>query len=210
MYSAHSTRWDSRIFEILYLVIFIFLFCDLAMAENVRRSASYDILNDEQKKILKDYYDRGMISTAASMRDVIQEAANQANITFERVKKWIGNEKQSRKRKASSHQDEELRLCPSKRRTTAYNLFCSHMLNSEECKQLSSNSERLKLAVDHWNLLGAEERVIWAERAKAVQSNDIHDLTVKQRTNQVKKGKKQLLSQVQLLLPTVHMYSIMI
>ncbi|XP_046841088.1 uncharacterized protein LOC124435185 [Xenia sp. Carnegie-2017] len=141
MYSAHSDVWDSRIYEILYLVIFIFLFCDLAMAENVRRSASYDILNDEQKKILKDYYDRGMISTAASMRDVIQEAANQANITFERVKKWIGNEKQSRKRKASSHQDEELRLCPSKRRTTAYNLFCSHMLNSEECKQLSSNSE---------------------------------------------------------------------
>ncbi|XP_046841833.1 uncharacterized protein LOC124435944 [Xenia sp. Carnegie-2017] len=137
-----------------------------------------------------------MISTAASMRDVIQEAANQANITFERVKKWIGNEKQSRKRKASSHQDEELRLCPSKRRTTAYNLFCSHVLNSEECKQLSSNSERLKLAVDHWNLLGTEERVIWAERAKAVQSNDIHDLTVKQRTNQVKKGKKQLLSQI--------------
>ena len=86
MYSAHSDVWDSRIYEILYLVIFIFLFCDLAMAENVRRSASYDILNDEQKKILKDYYDRGMISTAASMRDVIQEAANQANITFERVK----------------------------------------------------------------------------------------------------------------------------
>ncbi|XP_046864737.1 uncharacterized protein LOC124459290 [Xenia sp. Carnegie-2017] len=70
------------------------------------------------------------------------------------------------------------------------------MLNSEECKLLSSNSEKLKLAVDHWNLLGAEERVIWAERAKAVQSNDIHDLTVKQRTNQVKKGKKQLLSQL--------------
>ena len=65
------------------------------------------------------------------------------------------------------------------------------------------------LAVDHWDLLGAEEHAIWAERAKAVQSNEIHDLIVKQCKNQIKKGKNQLFLQVQLLLPTVHMYSIM-
>ena len=67
----------------------------------------------------------------------------------------------------------------------------------EECKRLSTNAGRLKLAVDRWNMLGQNERGMWAERAKAVQSNNAGDLSEKQRKSQIRKTKKELSSQVQ-------------
>ncbi|XP_028416465.1 uncharacterized protein LOC114540547 [Dendronephthya gigantea] len=167
------------------------------MAGSTSRSLSYELINEEQKKILREFYERGMTTASRSMEKVIIEAASKAGITVDRVKKWIGNEKQSRKRKSASEETVLPQMsCPSKRKITAYNLFCSEVLNSEECKCLSTNAERLKLAVDKWNMLGTDQRGMWDERVKALQSNNVSGLSEKQLKNQIKKTKKQLSSQL--------------
>ena len=67
---------------------------------------------------------------------------------------------------------------------------------TDECKDLSNNSEKLKMAVNRWNLLTAEERKTWTEKAEGLNNLDVSELTEKQRKQQIKKVKKQLTSQV--------------
>lgn len=76
-----------------------------------------------------------------------------------------------------------------------YYCFCYFCL-SDECKPPGTNSEKLKLAVDRWNLLSTEERKTWEEKAKGLQNLEFSELTEKQQKQQIKKAKKQLISQV--------------
>ncbi|XP_028416357.1 uncharacterized protein LOC114540361 [Dendronephthya gigantea] len=166
------------------------------------RRRTYEVISEAQRKILCDFFDKGMNSTASNMQRTIVEASDKANVTVERVKKWIGNERQ--KRKASSAIGTDLpgetsglatRKCPVKRGTTAYNLFCSSMLTSDECKQLT-NSEKLKLTVSTWNSLTSEERSKWIEKAKELQKVVVSELSEKECNQRIKKARKQLISQL--------------
>ena len=50
------------------------------------RSPTYELINDEQKKILREFYDNGMTTAASSMEGIIKEAASKASMTVDRVK----------------------------------------------------------------------------------------------------------------------------
>lgn len=52
------------------------------------------------------------------------------------------------------------------------------------------------MAVNRWNLLTAEERKTWIEKAEGLNNLDVSELTEKQQKQQIKKVKKQLTSQV--------------
>lgn len=56
------------------------------MAAGSSRSTSYEVLSNEQKHILANYYDKGMTSTGSSMRAIIAEVANKADTSFDKVK----------------------------------------------------------------------------------------------------------------------------
>ncbi|XP_028394832.1 uncharacterized protein LOC114540760 isoform X2 [Dendronephthya gigantea] len=112
--------------------------------------------------------------------------------------KWIGNE---RKRKKSGQalddtNQQTKRHCRSKPQTTGYNLFCSYILNSDTCQELSNNSDKLKMAVTTWNSLTVEEQECWKKKAKDAQSANPIDLSNKERHTKIKKAKKQLISQL--------------
>ena len=86
-----------------------------------------------------------------------------------------------------------------------YNMFhnvfgtnCAlHLLfNLDKCKHLKTKSEKFKFAVDSWNSSSIEERAIWVEKAKGLQTFDASQLTEKQRKHQIFKARKQLISQV--------------
>ena len=53
---------------------------------------SYDVLTEEQKRILRRFYDEGMTSVERSKHDMIRKAAEEIRISFEKVKvskKWV-------------------------------------------------------------------------------------------------------------------------
>lgn len=52
------------------------------------RSRNYDVLNEEQKRVLCSFYDAGMKTTGKEMHPKIIQAAEQADLSFERVKVW--------------------------------------------------------------------------------------------------------------------------
>ena len=53
------------------------------------------------------------------------------------------------------------------------------------------------MAVNKWNLLSAEDRKMWIEKAVGLSyHDDASELTEKQKTQQIRKVKKQLISQV--------------
>ena len=52
------------------------------------------------------------------------------------------------------------------------------------------------MAVSKWNLLSAEDRKMWIEKADGLSDHDVSELTEKQKTQQIRKVKKQLISQV--------------
>lgn len=54
----------------------------------------------------------------------------------------------------------------------------------------------MKLTVDKWNSLLAEECAVWNEKAKDLAKCDVRQLTEKQKKHQIFKAKKQLVSQV--------------
>ncbi len=43
-------------------------------------STSYDVLSDEQKRILTEFYNKGMTTTAKNMREVILKAAERRQL----------------------------------------------------------------------------------------------------------------------------------
>jgi hypothetical protein len=47
---------------------------------------NYDVLTDEQKRVLKSFYDDGMNSTAKDKRELIVKASDQAGTSYEKVK----------------------------------------------------------------------------------------------------------------------------
>jgi hypothetical protein len=47
---------------------------------------NYDVLTDEQKCLLKPFYDDGTISTAKDKRELIVKASDQAGTSYEKVK----------------------------------------------------------------------------------------------------------------------------
>ena len=49
-------------------------------------STSYDVLSDEQKRILTEFYNKGMTTTAKNMREVILKAAEQTATNNDKVK----------------------------------------------------------------------------------------------------------------------------
>ena len=51
---------------------------------------------------------------------------------------------------------------------------------SGKCKHHSTNSEKLKLAVNKWNIPDTEEQKTWTEKAKGLQGLDFSELTGKQ------------------------------
>ena len=53
------------------------------MAANSR---NYDVLTNDQRLVLKDFYDKGMNTTEKNMREVILKAAEQAGTSYEKVK----------------------------------------------------------------------------------------------------------------------------
>ena len=46
----------------------------------------YDVLTDEQKRVLKSFYDDGMNSTAKNKRELIAKASDVAGTSYEKVK----------------------------------------------------------------------------------------------------------------------------
>ena len=56
------------------------------------RVCSYDVLTEEQKRILRRFYDEGMTSVERNKHDMIRKAADEIGISFEKVKvskKWV-------------------------------------------------------------------------------------------------------------------------
>ncbi|XP_028397528.1 general transcription factor II-I repeat domain-containing protein 1-like [Dendronephthya gigantea] len=162
----------------------------------------YAVLTDEKKRILCEYYDKGMTTTSPCMHAFIDQAAQEANLSVDKVKKWIGNER--RKRRASSTfvndlEERQSNKPPSKRAITGYNLFCSQMMNSDECQMLSSKSAKMKFAVDKWKSLSLEKCEEWKENARELANNCTTELTPKQKKAQVLKAKKQLIAQLSYL-----------
>ena len=47
---------------------------------------TYEILSDEQKRVLYSFYENGMNSASKEMENMIQKAAEEAETTFEKVK----------------------------------------------------------------------------------------------------------------------------
>ena len=82
--------------------------------------------------------------------------------------------------------------------TGNYFCFVFFLLNMsiDECQNLPTKKERLKLAVNKWKALSPDECNIWKEKAKALTGNDISKLTETQKKRQISKAKKQVASQV--------------
>ena len=57
---------------------FLFL---IKMAESCTRPRSYERIKEEQWKILSNYYNKGMTTTANNMEKTIEEAATEANLS---------------------------------------------------------------------------------------------------------------------------------
>ena len=79
------------------------------------------------------------------------------------------------------------------------NYFCFVFLlniSIDECQNLPTKRERLKLAVNKWKALSPDECNIWKEKAKTLTGNDISKLTETQKKHQISKAKKQVASQV--------------
>ncbi len=64
-------------------------------------------------------------------------------------------------------------------------MFYYILSSTEECKHHSTNSGKLKLAVDKWNISDTEEQKTWTEKAKGLQGLDFSELTGKQYLEQV-------------------------
>ena len=47
---------------------------------------TYTVLGVDKKQILGNNYDKGMTFTGPGMRAIIEEAANKANVSFDKVK----------------------------------------------------------------------------------------------------------------------------
>ncbi|XP_028417244.1 highly divergent homeobox-like isoform X2 [Dendronephthya gigantea] len=98
--------------------------------------AGYDVLSDEQKSLLRKFYEDGMKTTSKQMQERIARAADVVGVSYQTVKKWIGNERMRRKRKeigetSNSVQTEALPAkYPAKRVTSGYNMFSSKILGS--------------------------------------------------------------------------------
>ena len=77
-------------------------------------------------------------------------------------------------------------------------IFVFFLLNIsiDECQNLPTKKERLKLAVNKWKALSPDECNTWKEKAKALTGNDISQLTETQKKRQISKAKKQVASQV--------------
>ena len=50
------------------------------------RSSSYEVLSEDAKCILRRYYDQGMKSIGSDKRDIINNAADEIGVSFQRVK----------------------------------------------------------------------------------------------------------------------------
>ena len=50
------------------------------------RSTNYRNINDNQKQVLRRFYEEGMTSTGSNMRETIEKAASEAKIDVVRVK----------------------------------------------------------------------------------------------------------------------------
>ena len=55
------------------------------MAETTR-PRTYEKIQEEQRKILSSYYDKGMTTTGNNMQKTIEEAAAKTNLSIDRVK----------------------------------------------------------------------------------------------------------------------------
>ena len=55
------------------------------------RMCSYDVLTEEQKRILRRFYDEGMTSVERSRHDMIRKTAEEIGIRFEKVKVKSGS-----------------------------------------------------------------------------------------------------------------------
>ena len=50
------------------------------------RPRTYEKIQEEQRKILSSYYDKGMTTTGNNMQKTIEEAAAKTNLSIDRVK----------------------------------------------------------------------------------------------------------------------------
>ena len=54
---------------------------------------SYDVLNEDQKQVLRTFYDKGMNSSSKDKHELMLKAAEETGISFEKVKvlflSWI-------------------------------------------------------------------------------------------------------------------------
>ncbi|XP_028400764.1 uncharacterized protein LOC114523901 [Dendronephthya gigantea] len=175
------------------------------MATNFR---SYNNLTDDQKIILRAFYDNGMNTTAKHMQEIILRAAEQAGATYDQVKKWIGNEKRKRKlgesrTEENKHEDSDdnvLRIGPPlKRVASGYNIFSSSMLSSDLCKAIDSKSEKMRFVSSQWQALSAEEKNDWKSKAKQVDRIRPLELGEDERRKHIAKTKKNLMKEISYL-----------
>jgi hypothetical protein len=47
---------------------------------------SYDVLNEDQKQVLRTFYDKGMNSSSKDKHELMLKAAEETGISFEKVK----------------------------------------------------------------------------------------------------------------------------
>ncbi|XP_028416205.1 uncharacterized protein LOC114540121 [Dendronephthya gigantea] len=163
---------------------------------------NYEMLSDEQKRILSSFYNNGMISASKEMEDTITKAAEKAETTVEKVKKWIGNERKKRRKRnfepAALEQDmSKYTKCPPiKRMASGYNMFTSNLLSSDALKGTSSNQEKMKLAASKWKDISEEERKKWNHEAQKLGKADPKTMSVEEKKKAIKRETKNLIKQV--------------
>ncbi|CAH3178275.1 unnamed protein product, partial [Porites evermanni] len=92
-------------------------------------------ISDNQRKILDDFYWKGMVGTGAMYKEMVQKAAADTGLTKAQLEKWIGNQKRKRSQeRLNAESDVTLKRVKAARGPHSHNLFCAEFFETGEEK----------------------------------------------------------------------------